>query len=86
VFTLSPFSFTGDCLHHTASGASVCFIRFPQQSRFLLIYARRPLLPLVREFLRLVLSREGQEVVAASPQGYLPLSAAEAAAERAKLE
>jgi len=59
--------------------------RYPLD-RFLLIYARRPLLPLVREFLRLVLSREGQEVVAASPQGYLPLSAAEAAAERAKLE
>ncbi len=42
--------------------------RYPLD-RFLLIYARRPLLPLVREFLRLVLSREGQEVVAASPQG-----------------
>ena len=33
-----------------------------------------------------VLSREGQEAVAASPQGYLPLSARDAAAERARVE
>jgi phosphate transport system substrate-binding protein len=54
--------------------------------RFLLIYARRPLTPFAREFLRLALSREGQEAVAASPQGYFPLSATEAAAEQAKLD
>jgi phosphate transport system substrate-binding protein len=54
--------------------------------RFLLIYAPRPVTALVREFMRLVLSREGQAMVAATPQGYVPLSAAEAAAERAKLE
>ena len=59
--------------------------RYPLD-RFLLIYARRPLSPFAREFLRLVLSREGQEAVAASPQRYLPLSAKEAALERAKLE
>jgi phosphate transport system substrate-binding protein len=59
--------------------------RYPLD-RFLLIYARRPLAPLVREFLRLALSREGQEIVAASPQGYLPLSPAEAAVELSKLE
>jgi len=59
--------------------------RYPLD-RFLLIYARRPLMPLAREFLRLVLSPAGQRVVADSPQGYLPLSAAELAAERAKLE
>lgn len=59
--------------------------RYPLD-RFLLVCARRPLTPFAREFLRLVLSREGQEAVAASPQGYLPLSAIEAAAERAKLE
>jgi len=59
--------------------------RYPLD-RFLLIYARRPLTPLAREFLRLVLSPEGQRVIAESPQGYLPLSAAELAAERAKLE
>jgi phosphate transport system substrate-binding protein len=54
--------------------------------RYLLIYARRPLEPLVREYLRFVLSREGQEIVAADDLGYLPLNAAEAAAERAGLK
>ena len=54
--------------------------------RHLLVYARRPLEPIAREFLRLMLSREGQEAVAATPQRYLPLSAREAALERAKLE
>jgi phosphate transport system substrate-binding protein len=59
--------------------------RYPLD-RFLLIYARQPLASPVREFLRLALSREGQDIVAASPQGYLPLSAREAALERAKLD
>jgi phosphate transport system substrate-binding protein len=59
--------------------------RYPLD-RFLLIYAPRPLSALVREFMLLVLSEEGQQTVAASPQGYLPLSAPEVAAERAKLE
>jgi phosphate transport system substrate-binding protein len=59
--------------------------RYPLD-RFLLIYAARPLAPIAREFLRLALSREGQEAVAASPQRYIPLSAREAAAERAKME
>lgn len=54
--------------------------------RFLLIYVRRPILPVAREFVRLVLSSEGQAAVAAAPQGYLPLLPNEAAAERAKLD
>ena len=54
--------------------------------RFLLIYVRRPISPIAREFLRLVLSSEGQAVIAAAPQGYLPLHPGEAAAERAKLD
>ena len=54
--------------------------------RFLLVYARAPLSPVAREFLRLMLSREGQAAIAASPQRYLPLSAREAALERAKLD
>ena len=49
--------------------------------RFLLIYAARPITPLVHEFLRLVLSREGQSAVAATPQRYIPLSASDAAGE-----
>jgi phosphate transport system substrate-binding protein len=62
--------------------------RYPL-ARFVYIYVNRapgkPLDPNVREFLRLVLSREGQEVVAR--QGlYLPLTAALAREERAKLE
>jgi phosphate transport system substrate-binding protein len=59
--------------------------RYPLD-RFLLVYARRPLSPFAREFLRLMLSSEGQEAVAQTPQRYLPLSAAEAAVERAKLD
>jgi phosphate transport system substrate-binding protein len=59
--------------------------RYPLD-RFLLIYAPRPVTPLVREFLRLVLSREGQQAVAATPQKYLPLSAEDAAKERSRLE
>ncbi|MFI5335716.1 MAG: PstS family phosphate ABC transporter substrate-binding protein [Opitutales bacterium] len=54
--------------------------------RFLLICARQPLEPWVREYLRLVLSREGQRAIADGSLGYLPLNAAEAAAERKKLE
>lgn len=54
--------------------------------RFLLIYARQPVDPFVREYLRFVLSREGQEVVARGRLGYLPLNDVELAAERAKLE
>lgn len=53
--------------------------------RYLLIYARAPLNAFAREFLRLVLSREGQQAIADTPQHYLPLSAEEAARERAKL-
>jgi phosphate transport system substrate-binding protein len=57
--------------------------------RFLYLYVRRtpggPLDPFVAEYLRLALSREGQAAVAATPEGYLPLNAAEAEAERARL-
>ena len=54
--------------------------------RYLLIYVRRPISPLAREFLLLVLSGNGQASIAAAPQGYLPLAPREVAAERAKLE
>ena len=59
--------------------------RYPLD-RHLLVYARRPLTPVTREFMRLMLSRDGQQAVAATPQRYLPLSAAEAAIERSKLD
>ena len=58
--------------------------RYPLD-RHLLVGARRPLEPWVREFLRFALSPEGQAIVAAGTLGYLPLDARDAAAERAKL-
>lgn len=61
--------------------------RYPL-SRFLYIYVNKapgkPLDPLVHEFLKLVLSREGQEIVV--KDGYLPLPAEIAKQELAKLE
>ena len=59
--------------------------RYPLD-RQLLIYTRAPLDPLVREYLRLALSCEGQAMVGAGGLGYLPLSAAEARRERRKLK
>jgi phosphate transport system substrate-binding protein len=56
-------------------------------SRYLYIYVerdpRRPMDPLTREFLKFVLSREGQEIVV--KDGFLPLPAAVAQEELAKL-
>jgi phosphate transport system substrate-binding protein len=46
----------------------------------------RPLKPAVREFLRFVLSRNGQQVLAEGTEKYLPLTPEYAAAERAKLK
>jgi phosphate transport system substrate-binding protein len=57
-------------------------------ARFLYLYVNKapnkPVDPLVREFVRFVLSREGQEVVV--KDGYLPLPAKVVAAELAKLD
>jgi phosphate transport system substrate-binding protein len=57
-------------------------------ARFLYIYINqapgKPLDPLSREFLKLVLSREGQEVVV--KDGYLPLTIAIVSEERRKIE
>jgi phosphate transport system substrate-binding protein len=57
-------------------------------SRFLYLYINKapgkPLDPLVREFVKLIMSREGQEVVV--KDGYLPLSAALVAEELKKLD
>ena len=58
--------------------------------RHLYFYVRRepgqPVDPVVKEYFRLILSREGQQIIAAEPNGYMPLTAAEAAAELAKLD
>lgn len=57
-------------------------------TRFLFLYVNKdpekPLDPLVREFLRYVLSKEGQEVVA--KDGYLPLPAAVVTEELGKIQ
>jgi len=61
--------------------------RYPL-NRFLFLYINRapgkPLDPLTREFVKFILSREGQEVVV--KDGYLPLSADVVKQELAKLE
>lgn len=61
--------------------------RYPL-ARFLYVYVNRepnrPADPLVREFIRYILSQEGQQVVV--KDGYLPLSAAIAEAELAALQ
>lgn len=63
--------------------------RYPL-GRYLLVYVRRRpdtgLDPLVRDYLRLVLSSEGQAIIASQARGYIPLTAAEAGVERAKLD
>jgi phosphate transport system substrate-binding protein len=57
-------------------------------ARFLYVYVNKapgkPLDPLVKEYLKLILSKEGQEVVV--KDGYLPLTAAIVAEELKKLE
>lgn len=52
--------------------------------RHLLIYVRR-VDPSVKDYLRLVLSQEGQQAIAAAPPNYLPLNAREIKEELAKL-
>lgn len=58
--------------------------------RWLYFYVRRlpgqPVDPVVKEYLRLVLSREGQAIIAGQPKGYLPLTAAQAQTELSKLD
>jgi phosphate transport system substrate-binding protein len=73
----------------TGTAAEVASGAYPYD-RFVYLYVRRepgrPLDPFVREYLRLVLSREGQQIVAAEPNGFIPLNAREMAAELAKLD
>ena len=59
-------------------------------SRDLYIYIRRepgtPFDPLVLEYMKLILSRSGQEVIAQDPKGYLPLNLKDVQSELDKLE
>ena len=58
--------------------------------RFVYVYVRRltgqPIDPFVKEYLRMILSREGQDAIASDAKGYLPLNALELAAESSKLD
>jgi phosphate transport system substrate-binding protein len=73
----------------TGTEAQVRDGRYPY-GRYLYLYLRREpgkaVDPLVREYLRFVLSRQGQEIIAGQPKGYFPLSAQDAKAELAKLD
>jgi phosphate transport system substrate-binding protein len=71
------------------SAADIVAGRYPLD-RYLYIYIRRlpgqALDPIAREYLRLVLSREGQEAIAREDLEYLPLNASDLAQELAKLD
>ncbi len=70
-----------------ANAANAYSANYPL-ARFLFIYVNRapgkPLDPVTQEYLKLVLSKEGQEVVV--KDGYFPLPAAVAAEEHGKIE
>ena len=57
--------------------------------RYLYLYGRvvsgKPFDPFVREYMRMVLSKEGQQIISSDPHGYIPLSAVEAADDLATL-
>jgi phosphate transport system substrate-binding protein len=63
--------------------------RYPY-NRYVYFYVRRlpgqPIDPFVKEYLRFVLSKEGQTIIASETDGYVPLNARESAAELAKLD
>jgi phosphate transport system substrate-binding protein len=73
----------------TGSARDIIADTYPYE-RDLYIYIRREpgtaFDPLVKEYMRLVLSRQGQEAVAQDPKGYLPLNAADVEFELKKLD
>ncbi|HVC02216.1 MAG TPA: substrate-binding domain-containing protein [Steroidobacteraceae bacterium] len=71
------------CPPSRGSAADLIADRYPLDRRLLIYLRRTPaggIDPLAREYLRLVLSREGQTAIAAAPPHYLPLDAADAQA------
>jgi len=70
--------------YYAGTPEDVASRRYPL-TRTIFIFVRRPPSPAVREFLRYALSREGQEAIAADSAHFLPLPAAFAERERAKL-
>jgi phosphate transport system substrate-binding protein len=81
-----PVAASDGAAYSDGSYADVTSGKYPLW-RFLYIYINKapgkPLDPLVAEFVKYIYSREGQEVVV--KDGYMPLSAAQAQAELAKL-
>ena len=75
--------------YYSPTASNVMAGNYPYD-RYLLIYLRRlpgePIDPFVKEYLRMVLSKEGQQAIAAAPPNYLPLSPREVKAELAKLD
>src|SRR3989304_3473183 len=75
----------GTCVEATADNASSGDYAL---ARFLFVYVNRapgkPLDPLTREFMKLVLSKDGQEVVV--KDGYFPIPASVAKEELAKIQ
>jgi phosphate transport system substrate-binding protein len=75
--------------YESPNASSVMSGSYPYD-RYLLIYIRRipgqPIDPFVKEYLRLVLSKEGQQAIAAAPPNYLPLNSREIGEELAKLD
>src|SRR5260370_42091057 len=75
--------------YDSPNGSNVMRGSYPYD-RYLLIYIRRipgqPIDPFVKEYLRLVLSKEGQQAIAAAPPNYLPLNSREIGEELAKLD
>ena len=74
---------------HTGSAEDIRSGRYPLD-RYLYLYARaqngKPLPPMVKEYLQMALSPEGQAAIGAEGEGYLPLNSTEADEERSKLE
>jgi phosphate transport system substrate-binding protein len=73
----------------TGTPAEILADQYPY-GRYLYLYVRRepgkPVDPVVREYLRFVLSRQGQAIIASQPKGYFPLTAEQASKELAKLD
>ncbi|MDE2306482.1 MAG: phosphate-binding protein, partial [Gammaproteobacteria bacterium] len=77
------------CAASRGTAAGLIAGRYPLDRHQLIYLRRRPdgsVDPLAREYLRLVLSRQGQTAIAAAPPHYLPLAPREAIAARATLE
>jgi phosphate transport system substrate-binding protein len=57
--------------------------------RYLYLYGRlvsgKPFDPFVKEYMRMVLSKEGQRIIAEDPRGYIPLDAVEVGNDLAQL-